>query len=356
MEEVTKLNKLIGFAYFWLVTALFSVSAAPRPGFEFSHHDWILACDNTGTCRAAGYQSEEGDGRPVSVLLVRKAGPHQAVTGELTLGNTETEDGEMPTSLVLRIDGRSLGRTNFGRAEVANLPRHQVDGLLSALVRKSQVEWSADDGRRWMLSGKGAAAVFLKMDEFQERLGTEMALLRKGARGEESVRPLVPAPVVRAAKVRSAQEMDRELAGSEELRESIRATVDQETCAQLFGGYERSQSVQSELSVQRLTRDKMLVSTNCWLAAYNGGLGYWVINEKPPHSPVLVTTNGTDYDDGVISSAQKGRGLGDCWSHEDWTWDGQQFVETSAYGTGLCRMVALGGAWVMPTLVTEVLR
>ena len=34
----------------------------------FSHGDWELVCDNTGTCRAAGYQ-QDGESLPVSVLL-----------------------------------------------------------------------------------------------------------------------------------------------------------------------------------------------------------------------------------------------------------------------------------------------
>ncbi|MDU7869659.1 MAG: hypothetical protein E7J78_21350, partial [Pantoea sp.] len=29
--------------------------AASPQGFSFAHKDWELACDNTGTCRAAGY-------------------------------------------------------------------------------------------------------------------------------------------------------------------------------------------------------------------------------------------------------------------------------------------------------------
>ncbi|WP_373889672.1 DUF1176 domain-containing protein [Massilia sp. MB5] len=53
-------------------------------------------------------------------------------------------------------------------------------------------------------------------------------------------------------------------------------------------------------------------------------------------------------------SFAQGRGLGDCWSHEEWAWDGQQFHATLKRTTGMCRMVALGGPWELPTLVTEV--
>ncbi|RBC82079.1 DUF1176 domain-containing protein, partial [Xanthomonas oryzae pv. oryzae] len=48
--------------------------------------DWTIACDNTRTCRAAGYQADEGEHLPVSVLLTRTAGAGQTVTAELMLG------------------------------------------------------------------------------------------------------------------------------------------------------------------------------------------------------------------------------------------------------------------------------
>jgi invasion protein IalB len=47
---------------------------------SFSHGDWELVCDNTGTCRAGGYQSES-EGLPVSVLLTRAANSRWARIG-----------------------------------------------------------------------------------------------------------------------------------------------------------------------------------------------------------------------------------------------------------------------------------
>lgn len=49
-----------------------SLMAAPPRGFSFAYKDWEVACDNTGTCRAAGYGATMGE---VSVLLTRSAGP-----------------------------------------------------------------------------------------------------------------------------------------------------------------------------------------------------------------------------------------------------------------------------------------
>ena len=36
-----------------------------------NYQDWDLVCDNTGTCRMAGYQDESSD--PVSILFTRAA-------------------------------------------------------------------------------------------------------------------------------------------------------------------------------------------------------------------------------------------------------------------------------------------
>ena len=41
-------------------------------GIGENYQDWDLVCDNTGTCRMAGYQDESSD--PVSILFTRAAG------------------------------------------------------------------------------------------------------------------------------------------------------------------------------------------------------------------------------------------------------------------------------------------
>ena len=102
-----------------------------------------------------------------------------------------------------------------------------------------------------------------------------------------------------------------------------------------------------------LTRDRMLVSARCWRGAYNEGHGYWVANRKAPFAPVLVTASGSDYGDGIIDASHKGRGIGDCWGGDTWAWDGARFVHVASGTTGMCREIMAGGAWNLPTLVTE---
>lgn len=43
--------------------------AAEISGLHFMYKDWELACDNTGACRAAGYQADEYLDRPISLLF-----------------------------------------------------------------------------------------------------------------------------------------------------------------------------------------------------------------------------------------------------------------------------------------------
>jgi hypothetical protein len=326
--------------------------AAEKSGLSFQHNDWQLVCDNTRTCRAAGYQHEEGEEvMPMSVLLTRKAGPREPVTAELQLGTASDNALDKlppPVRLTLRINGRSLGQVVLdAKTAIAPLPADQTAALLAALPRSGRIEWRAGDSA-WRLSDKGAAAVLLKMDEFQGRVGTVGAIVRKGAADESAVRPPVPAPVVR---VRVPEGKEETVGVPPALYEALRATVAKgDDCHTLTEREIKADQVR----LTRLNGTLMLATVQCWMAAYNMGHGFWVVQASPPYRPVLVTAMGSDHSDGRIYANHKGRGIGDCWSTDEWVWDGARFVHVASATTGLCRMVAAGGAWVLPTLVTEV--
>lgn len=342
-----------------LTVAAASASAADPAALSFTHHDWELACDNTRTCRAAGYQADDAE-LPVSVLLTRKAGAGEAVSAQLQIdvGQDEARLKKLPAqlNLAMSVNGQAQGTVTVPKDKLrAELSPAQVSALLASLTRKSRIEWSAG-GLRWTLSDQGAAAVLLKMDDFQKRVGTQGALARKGSAGEERVLPPLPAPVLKLVPLAKARPDDARLAKKPpaDLLNALRDSVDgekQEECNLLT----ETRDAEITLGVDRLTGSKLLVSTPCWLAAYNSGNGMWIVNDKPPYQPVLVTTAATDFSAGVISSEHKGRGIGDCWSHEEWAWDGHRFVQTRRSGTGLCKGFP-GGAWELPTLVMELRR
>jgi hypothetical protein len=318
-----------------------------RPSISFDYKDWELACDNTRTCRAAGYHTEDDDTPNATILLTRAAGPDQAVSVQLQLAD---ENGPVADQLTMSIDGRAVGSVRIDASNRATLSDAQVNVLLPALVKNARIAWSAK-GKTWTISTAGANAVLLKMDEFQGRLDTPGALLRKGNKPESSVLlPLAPPEIQMGAVDRTPQLVKLTAAQTRDLMAALRKTVKDDSCELVDAKSEDA----GEPVIRRLTHDKLLVSHACWMAAYNSGDGYWVVDAKPPYSAVLVTTSATDYADGVISSAQKGRGIGDCFSSATWTWDGKSFVQTSATTTGMCRQIAAGGAWDLPTLVTKV--
>lgn len=349
--------------YGFLAVALFVMTAhagatsPSRPGIQFQHGDWEIACDNTGTCRAAGYQTDE-DAHAVSVLLTRKAGPGTTVAGQLMLGQYGDDDVAMlerlpdPAILQMRIDGKALGTVSVSHeTAIGQLSAEQVAALIASLSRQSRIEFLAG-GDSWHLSGEGASAVLLKMDDAQGRIGTRGALVRKGPHDEQQVPAAQPMPLVHAAKVLDhattpSPVLQRQAAT---LQKQLAATASADDCANLF------EARPDELSFEaaRLDDGHWLVSVMCWQAAYNEGYAYWVIHAQPPFAPVLVTTDGSGYADGGIASSQKGRGLGDCLSSERWTWDGRQFVQTALSGSGMCKLMAPGGAWELPTLVTGI--
>jgi len=85
--------------------------------------------------------------------------------------------------------------------------------------------------------------------------------------------------------------------------------------------------------------------TLCWRGAYNEGSGAWVLDESLTTKPNFVTEHASEFYAGIISSSQKGRGIGDCWSSDEWVWDGQKFVHTKDMWTGMCKGLAAGGVW-----------
>lgn len=329
-------------------------AAAPARTLYFQHHDWIAACDNTRTCRAAGYAADEQS--TLSVLLTRQGGANQAIHGRLSL---QPDEGQtLPSgALHLRIREQDLGKLAPDKGEgTYALSAAQTAALLAALVRDGGINVTDAVGHRWLLSDKGAAAVLLKIDEYQGRLGTPGAVMRKGSAPEASVPAALPVPVVHKAATLDPAPDDpslARLAASPALRAALRATLKDNSCEGLLEPDADVPLSHSPLEIRRLDAQHVVVNVPCWRAAYNTGDGYWVARPQAPYQLQWVTSDAIDYDDGQIIAAQKGRGLGDCISQSTWTWTGTAFVATSEIAAGLCRGVP-GGTWELPTLVTEV--
>lgn len=337
-------------------------ASAKNQGLHFYHQDWEVACDNTRTCRAAGYQPDDGNSFPVSVLLIRKAGAQQPVSGQVKLGSTEYVEGQpSPRTVNMWVNAENYGKVVLESGSLSGeLTQAQTRALLTALAGKSVIQFRSAKGV-WQLSDVGAAAVLLKMDEAQGRIGTTGALIKKGQKPETDVLSALPLPVINWVKPAAPSAGLEQLVKAldlNQLKQQLLAQqpnsddpVTDDECPVMSG---EDEYAKFEWHIEPLTPQKLLVSGLCWRGAYNEGYGYWVINAQPPYQPQRVTTGASDYADGIISADQKGRGLGDCWSHQAWTWNGQQFIHSAELTTGQCRMIELGGAWELPTRVTLV--
>ncbi len=69
------------------------------------------------------------------------------------------------------------------------------------------------------------------------------------------------------------------------------------------------------------------------------------LDESLVNKASFVTEHASEFYAGTISSSQKGRGIGDCWSSDEWVWDGLKFVHTKDMWTGMCKGLAAGGVW-----------
>lgn len=331
-----------------LTLAVLSAPAlAEKSGVSFSHKDWEVVCDNTLTCRAAGYSPNEGTGG--SVLLTRQAGAGTAVSGELMLAEV-TDSDVYHDKLALWINDQPAGEVKPGK-ESWPLSDKQVRDIINAVKGSGKIEFKGGSDP-FVLSGDGAYAVLLKVDDVQGRIGTPGALTKKGDKPESSVRAAVPAPVINQVKPEKAQERALTAPELAVLKAKLLATLKEDDWCDRIQPEEGEEA--ETISLTPLDNAHSLISALCWRAAYNEGYGYWVVDSKLEGNPALITVSGSEYGEGEIFMSQKGRGLGDCWGMANWVWDGTTFRKSREATTGMCRYLRLGGTWDLPTWVTDV--
>ena len=116
----------------WLLAVLPATAlAAPPQGFYQNYQDWDIACDNTGTCRLAGYQADETE-TPVSILFTRKAGANAAVVGEVSLLPFNDDDRQL--ARVQRIDAE---RQITGQIGVEQKRHRQIEQRANQRLARS---------------------------------------------------------------------------------------------------------------------------------------------------------------------------------------------------------------------------
>ena len=341
--------------------------AAPLQGFYDNFDDWDIACDNTGTCRIAGYQEDYGT-HPISVLFTRQAGANAPVQGQIAVAPDFTDNAPdlvLGKRTELWLNGKSLGRVKLDKDFYGTLSPAQTQALLAALRRHSRIVLTSGK-HRWQLSDKGAAAVMLKADEFQRRLNTPSAWIRKGNSRHAVLAPQT-APKIRAVAV--PQKGSYELKAGTDKHRAVWARLvasnnvndeHDDYCASLHPADNPDVNKPQDITVYPLNNRQVLVETLCNFGAYQS-TDLYAVMDKSLSKVEQVSANdyggfgGFDATTATLIGSFKSRGLGDCWHVREAVWNGKTFVKSCDYTTGQCSGFA-DGTWTMPIWKTRVIR
>ncbi len=326
----------------FLLPALAWATAASAQSLEV--RDWQVVCDNTRACRAAGY-SVDGSDMPASVLLARASGPGMPVVGELQLGALDARAAR-PASVVLAIGGRSAGAIRLDRNSHAELSPPVVAALLKVFAAGGDASFTAGKNT-WRVSGSGAVEALQQIDDVQGRAGRVSAIVRKGGGSDADVASPMAVPRMDATRLPAAAQPD-DGALAVRVLATIRSNAD---CPLLDDG-----AAQARARLWHLDANRLLVTQPCQAGANGARNGYWIANLRPPYDAKPMTYSGLDYDGSATIVAQRVTGAkGDCGAIEAWTWSGYRFEQSFAATGGLCRGVKAGGAWQLPSVVSDVI-
>lgn len=317
-----------------------------------NYQDWDLVCDNTGTCRMAGYQDESSD--PVSILFTRAAGENAAVEGKFTIlpfGEAD-RDVQVGQDIEIWLNGKSLGKVKHISDDAPDkLTEEQTKALLSGLKKESEIRLTY--GKTTLkVSDKGAAAAMLKMDEYQQRLNTPSALIRQGQEKHAVLAPKVE-PKIDAVSVKNRKTIELKLGEKQYdnvlalLRKAHDGCVDEDLESQ-------------DIMIYPLTHNKVLAEALCFKGAYQGTNYYAVLDDKLSKVEQVLAEqyNEAGYDEkqgyAFVRGSYKGRALGDCWAGQDAVWNGKIFIRTSHWMTGACKGLP-GGTWQLPIFVSNII-
>ena len=325
----------------FLLAALGAPLAANAQSFD--SQDWQVVCDNTRACRAAGY-SAAGSDAPVSVLFSRASGPGRPVYVELQLGTLDARSLR-PGSVVMAIGGKPAGTIRLDKNNHGDLNASAAAALLKAVIAGSDATFTAGKAT-WRLSGDGGAAALLKIDEVQGRIDRPSALVRKGSLNDADVASPMAVPRFDGSRFGLAS-----MPGDDALAVRVLASIQtQADCPLLDDG-----PSQAKARLWHLDANRLLVTQACRAVGNDTVRGYWTANLRPPFAAKAMTLSGIEYDgSGTITERVAAGDAGDCGSAQAWTWNGFRFEQTYAGTGGLCRGVKAGGAWELPTLVSDV--
>lgn len=306
---------------------------------EKTFRHWTAACDNQRACSAFGFATTLDETMIGAWIRLDRDGAADA-PARLSLGVSLADGGDSaPRSIALSDSaGHSFGPHPVEEGDGsfrASLPASEAAALIP-LLRKTdflKLTLTGADGERAeaMLSLDGASAAMLWLDDEQQRIGTETALVKKGPKPPSAIPPVPPLPTIHAAP--------------------STAEVEQKLPATILDLAKEGDCANSPESIEPIDADlgdgKRLYGALCGSGAYNFAAQFWILAKDvdpvaasfplPPSLTASADEGGDPEGSGIlvnpffdektmsVHSFAKGRGIGDCGSEGEWIWDGTAF-------------------------------
>lgn len=307
-------------------------ACAGGPGPLAAFRDWVVGCDNLGSCTAIGLEADQGSG--AYVIVRRDAGP--AADPRVAVSAYAQDRGGIPT-LTPTIDGAggqkawSYPARQTGDFATADVPDGDRAGFLEALAEGDTLEVSTGQDDAELVSLSGATAAFIFLDDRQGRVGTVTALVHPGTAPAPSVPPAPTLPLTPRLPMRSldpppavpagllAQATDPSCNGIDAVAIDLGGGTILWGVCQIAGAYN---------VVYRFT---LATASGLRPARF----------ESPgtaSEGTASLTSPDLTGDGRLLGGLDLGRGAGDCGVRSDWAWTGEAFVLA-----GYSRMDACAG-------------
>jgi hypothetical protein len=307
------------FAILVVTTALtLGGLAHAEPGRPRVFADWIVGCDNGGSCQSNALRPDDSDHGPRGwVVITRQAGPQAAATVAIRLrdGRDGTVEPRVDAVQAVAVDGQTLPLRPGHAQDRLQFEPEATQTLLNAMREGNELTFlDAQRGLVARTSLKGLKAALLYIDEQQGRTGSRMK--------QAAALPIIRTPA--ASSAAASQLTDAQLEG---FRTRFRCRAVEPIMLRQPIRYAR-------LDVNHTLA---LVPAPCATGAYNSRVLAVVIKNdgdaraadlefpmdiKSRHE--VVSPHWKDADR-QLQSYVKSRGLGDCGSIQTWVWDGSRF-------------------------------
>ncbi len=314
-----------------LATAAFSAPPAklgPVPETVKIFKDWAVGCDNGLGCQAVALQPVDAELSTLSLLLSRSAGIDGRVAIEISGLAGKADRYRLMVDGILADTGEidvKTGAINIVGSDAMKVSRLLTKGKLSVL--------SGPDGKELgRISLSGASAAMRYIDAKQGRNKQSDAIIARGNRRDRPKSTVLPIVVAKRIKPVGILPDTATL---------VRLSESSPCAEERYGPTSDSAFSLGEDS----GFPKALILLSCGSGAYNysvaayiarrDGNGVWGFAPARFDSKVLDVVGTSDVgllvnadwspESQLLSSYNKGRGIGDCGTAENHIWDGSTF-------------------------------